>query len=280
VFRDAEDLYRAMEMAWEDGRGRRTATGFALAGYSLGGFNAAFVAHLDDQRKTFDFDKVLLINPPVNLYNSISLLDRMIENIPGGEDNFDEFFNKVITVFTDVYKREQDAVGFGEDFLAKVFQAYQPRDEELAALIGLSFRLSSGSMIFTTDVITDYGFIKPRGYRIGRYEGLTKFRQTAYRIGFTDFYHEFFYPFYASEYPGMDRDGFIETMSLHSIADYLRGAEHIEVIHNRDDVILAPGEINFFPEVFGERAKIYPYGGHLGNMEYRENVEYMVGVFR
>ena len=78
----------------------------------------------------------------------------------------------------------------------------------------------------------------------------------------------------------MDRDGFIEEMSLNSITDYLRGDDRIEVIHNRDDVILAPGEINYFSQVFGSRAKIYPYGGHLGNMEYRENVEYMVGVFK
>ncbi len=280
VFRDAEDLYRAMEVAWKDARGSRTATTYSLIGYSLGGFNAAFVAHLDKQRKTFDFERVLLINPPVNLYNSISLLDRMIENIPGGEDNFDVFFNDVMRVFSDIYKREQDDVGFSEDFLVKVFQAYQPKDEELAALIGLAFRMSSGSMIFVTDLITDYGFIKPKGYQIDMYESLAPYRQVAYRIGFTDFYHEFFYPFYADDYPGMSRDDFIETMSLNSITDFLRGADNIFVVHNRDDVILAPGEINYFPAVFGERARIYPWGGHLGNMEYIENVAHMVGVFK
>ncbi len=280
VFRDAEDLYRAMEVAWNDARGRRTATSFSLVGYSLGGLNAAFVAHLDSQRKTFNFERVLLINPPVNLYNSISLLDRMIENIPGGEDNFDQFFNQVLSVFSDVYKREQDDVGFNDDFLVKVFQAFQPKDEELAALIGLAFRLSSGSMIFTSDLLTDYGFIKPRGYKIDRYESLTPYRQVAYRIGFTDFYHEFFYPFYADDYPGMSRDDFIDKMSLASIADFLRSSDNIYVMHNKDDIILEPGEINFFPAVFGDRAKIYPWGGHLGNMEYIENVAHMVGVFK
>lgn len=280
VFRDAEDLYRAMEVAWNDGRRNRTATSFSLVGYSLGGFNAAFVAHLDNQRRTFDFERVLLINPPVNLYNSISLLDRMIENIPGGEDNFDAFFNEVMRVFSDIYKREQDDVGFSDDFLVKVFQAFQPKDEELAALIGLAFRISSGSMIFTSDVLTDYGFIKPKGYKIDKHESLSPYRQVAYRIGFTDFYHEFFYPFYAEEYPGMTRDDFIETMSLNSITDFLRSADNIFVMHNKDDVILEPGEINYFPAVFGERAKIYPWGGHLGNMEYIENVAHMVGVFQ
>ncbi len=278
VFRDAQDLYRAMEMTWNDIRGSRRATGYYLAGYSLGAFNAAFVSHLDSERKKFNFERVILINPPVSLYNSISLLDRMIKNIPGGEDNFDQFFERLVKVFTDVYQRSENDVGFGEDFLTLVFQAMQPKDEELAALIGVSFRLSSGSMLFTTDVMTDYGFIKPKEVKIGKYDDISNYRRVSQRIGFTDFYHEFFYPYYREEYPNMDRDGFIETMGLSSIRDYLQGADNIFVMHNEDDIILAPGEINFIRDVFGERAKIYPWGGHLGNMLYRDNAMHMVEV--
>jgi hypothetical protein len=280
AWHDAEDLYRAMEVAWNDARGKHTATGFALAGYSLGGFNAAFVAELDSRRRVFNFERVLLLNPPVNLYNSISLLDRMIENVPGGEENFPQFFERVLQAFTDVYRRYDDDVTFGDEFLAAVFEALQPRDEELAALVGLVFRLSSSSMLFTTDVITDFGFIKPRGYVIDRYENVERFRQAALRVGFTDFFHEFFYPFYANEHPELDRAGFIRAMSLTSIGDYLRSAAHVRVVHNADDVILATGEIGFFREVFGERARIYPVGGHLGNMAYHENVDYMLEGFR
>ena len=52
------------------------------------------------------------------------------------------------------------------------------------------------------------------------------------------------------------------------------------MIHNQDDLILEPGEIDFFPRVFGDRAKIYPKGGHCGNMDHRDNVAHMVNVFR
>mgnify|MGYP003572565392 FL=1 len=68
-------------------------------------------------------------------------------------------------------------------------------------------------------------------------------------------------------------------MSLEDIEDYLRTADKIEVMHNADDLILEPGQIDFFPRVFGERAKIYPKGGHCGNMDYRDNVTHMVNVF-
>jgi len=50
-------------------------------------------------------------------------------------------------------------------------------------------------------------------------------------------------------------------------------------MHNADDIILEPGEIDFFTDVFGDRATIYPFGGHCGNMNYRDNVARMVATF-
>jgi hypothetical protein len=274
---DAEDLYRVMERIWDRIKGKIEVTTFNLTGYSLGGFNAAFVAQLDEERQTFNFNRVLMINPPVSLYNSISLLDRMSENIPGGVDNFDKFFNELVAGFTEVYKASDTDIG--DDFLYKAYEALDLKNEELAALIGVAFRLSSASMVFVSDVMSDSGYAKPKGLELGRYEDLGPYRQVLNRTGFTDYYHELFYPYYSAENPDISRDDFIDSVSLESIADYLRTSEKIMVMHNRDDVILEPGEIDFFPEVFGDRAVIYPTGGHCGNMSYRDNVAHMIGVF-
>ena len=274
--KDAEDLYRVMEMIWKRLDGKIEATSFNLTGYSLGGFNAAYVAKLDEERKSFNFRRVLLINPPVSLYNSISLLDRMVQNIPGGEDNFNQFFDKLVQGFSKVYKDEDE---IGGDFLYKAYKAMDLKDEELAALIGVSFRISSGSLVFTSDVMTDFGFVKPKGLELDRYADLTVYRQVVSRLGFTDYYHDFFYPYYKADYPSMSRDEFISAISLRQIADYLRNSPKITVMHNQNDIILEPGEIEFFNEVFGERATIYPFGGHCGNINYRDNVAHMVATF-
>ncbi len=274
---DAQDLYRVMELVWQKHGDDIEVSGFNLAGYSLGGFNAAYVSLLDEERETFNFERVLLINPPVSLYNSISLLDRMIENIPGGVDNFDLFINRLMSAFTDVYAESDDDLG--EDFLLKAYQALELKDEELAALIGTSFRISSASLVFTSDLMTDFGYIKPRGLPVDRYTDLSVYNAVANRLGFTDFYHRFFYPYYREEYPDRTRDEFINAISLAEIADYLRGADKISVMHNEDDVILEPGEIDFFTDVFGGRATIYPYGGHCGNMNHRDNVARMLATF-
>jgi len=277
---DAEDLYRVMEKIHQNllDRDKIEITGFNLTGYSLGGFNSAYVAKLDDQRKSFNFNNVLLINPPVSLYNSISLLDRMAENIPGGLDNFNVFFSDLVGAFGEVYKRSSGSID-QDNFLYAAYQAMDLKDEELAALIGTSFRLSSGSMVFASDVMTDYGFVKPRGMELDRYTDLEPFRRVVHRLGFTDYYHEFFYPFYRDYENVGSRDAFVKSASLTHIQDYLRNSPKITVIHNENDIILEPGEINFFREVFGDRAKIYPYGGHCGNMSYRDNVAHMVDTF-
>jgi hypothetical protein len=274
--RDAEDLYRVMEMIWAKLDKDINATSFNLTGYSLGAFNSAYVSKLDEERKSFNFRRVLLINPPVSLYNSISLLDRMTQSIPGGEDNFAAFFNRLVEGFSKVYKDEDE---IGANFLYQAYEAMDLQNEELAALIGVSFRISQGSLVFTSDVMTDFGYVKPKGLELGRYADLTVYEEVLSRLGFTDYFHEFFYPYYKAEYPNMSRDEFISAVSLVTIADYLRATPKITVMHNEDDIILQPGEIDFFNEVFGERATIYPYGGHCGNMDYRDNVAHMLATF-
>lgn len=274
--RDAEDLYRVMEMIWAKLDKDINATSFNLTGYSLGAFNSAYVSKLDEERKSFNFRRVLLINPPVSLYNSISLLDRMTQSIPGGEDNFAAFFNRLVEGFSKVYKDEDE---IGGNFLYQAYEAMDLQNEQLAALVGLSFRISQGSLVFTSDVMTDFGYVKPKGLELGPYADLTVYEEVLSRLGFTDYFHEFFYPYYKADYPNISRDEFISAISLVTIADYLRATPKITVMHNENDIILQPGEINFFNEVFGERATIYPYGGHCGNMDYRDNVAHMVATF-
>ncbi|MFK7975546.1 MAG: hypothetical protein AB8C02_05385 [Halioglobus sp.] len=275
--KDAADLYRVMEMIWAGLRAEIDVTAFHLSGYSLGGFNSAFVSKLDEQRGVFNFDKVLMINPPVSLYNSVSILDRMTENIPGGVDNFNQFAGQLMNGLTQIYTQTDDV--FANDILYRGYQALGLKDEQLAALIGTSFRLSSASLVFAADIMADFGYIKPRGLVLDRNSDLTQYDGLATRLNFTDYYHEFFYPYYREEYPQFSRDEFISAISLQSITPYLRKTQKISLMHNADDVILSRGDIDYLTEVFGGRAKIYPYGGHCGNLAHRDNIDHMLNVF-
>jgi hypothetical protein len=270
---DAEDLYRVMQGVRDDlsRRNRERITDYGLTGYSLGGSHAAFVAKLDKERGDFNFSKVLLINPPLSLYTSVSRLDRMIESIPGGIDNFPRFFNKLVGQVSAAYQAS-DTVAFDETLFFKAFQANPPGPDELAGLIGAAFRISASSLIATSDIVTRFGFAIPANAQLNRSTSLTPFSQVTVRTGFTDYYHEMYFPFYQAKEPSLSRASLAERQSLISIQGFLQKADYIGVQHNRDDIILSPGQIDFFTEVFGDRAIIYPHGGHLGNLSYRENI--------
>jgi len=217
-----------------------------------------------------------MINSPVTLYASISKLDRMLENIPGGVDNFNQYFSSIVGQIGNAYSRSTQ-VEFNQDLVFEAFKERPPTREELAALIGTAFRTAAANMIFTSDVMTNFGFIKPKEVVLRNRTNMADYLQVSLRVGLTDYFHEFFWPSFQDRYPTKDRQEFARSQSLHSIREFLASTPSIEAIHNADDIILEQGQIQFFGEVFGERATIYPRGGHLGNITQVQTLAKIVG---
>ncbi len=283
---DAADLYRVMQKILQAHESELEVTGFHVAGYSLGGMNAAFLSLLDETRQVFAFERVLMINPPVSLYAAADILDGMLDdNIPGpAAPDLSTFFERVMANLSDIYRRNEDLT-FNDEFLYRVYRAGVAEgttlpSEDLEALIGTAFRLASASMITTTDLHIQRGFILPKNHRFRIAESTTPYFKVAARTSFRDYFDGLYVPFFRERDPGTTRADLIEEGSLHSIASYLRDSKKIGVVHNADDIILGPGELDFFREVFGDRAKIYPHGGHCGNMAFPDNLTAMVGFFK
>ncbi len=276
---DSEDLYRVMERILTKHQKRLDISEFYLAGYSLGAAQAAFVAKLDEEKRAFNFSKVLMINPPVSLYNSVLILDEMLEhNIPGGLDNIDRFFARMMTAFSEVY-RQGHFVEFNNEFLYAAYRQRQPDDETLSAVIGMSFRLSSSNMAFTSDVMNNAGYVVPKNLRLSVNESLSDYFKVLNRLSFLDYFNGLMLPYFQARHPGLSKADIIKDLSLRSIEDYLRRSQKIGLMHNEDDIILLPGEIDYFRDVFEKRARIFSRGGHCGNMNYPDNVTYMVDFF-
>lgn len=47
------------------------------------------------------------------------------------------------------------------------------------------------------------------------------------------------------------------------------------MIGNADDIILGSDEVAFLRETFGERAHLFPHGGHCGNLRFTPFAEKM-----
>jgi hypothetical protein len=135
-------------------------------------------------------------------------------------------------------------------------------------------------MIFAADVMANYGLIVPKNRVLGSADSLTDYMKVTFRVSFIDYFNEFLYPYSQSRNPGLTKEALIEGTSLRSIESYLRNSPKIALMDNEDDLILTPEDLSFLKDVFGARAKIYPRGGHCGNMTYKENAEHMIKFFK
>jgi hypothetical protein len=160
-----------------------------------------------------------------------------------------------------------------------IYKRRQPKEESLAAAIGLVFRLVSANMIFTTDQMIDAGYITPPHAPLGVTDSLTQFAEVALRTSFDDYIDHLFLPFFQRREPGVTREDLIYRTSLKSIADYLTSTKKIGLMHNEDDITLSDGDIDWLKNVFSDRAKIYIKGGHVGNLEYRDNIADIIDFF-
>jgi len=277
---DSEDLYNVMELIWEDIRNDLAVTEFHLTGYSLGGAQSAFISKIDEGRKTFNFNKVLMINPPVNLFNSVRIFDDLlVNNLPGGLDKMDEFMAETMDLLSEIYVMG-DFVDINEEFFYEVFKTLKATPEKLAAIIGITFRIFAADMYFVSDVVRKGGYIVPQNLALTSTSSLTDYMSVSFRISFLDYFNEYFYPYFQAKYPNLSKQDLIASTSLKSIEDYLISSKKIGLMTNQDDFILASDELDYLKRIFKSRAKIYPTGGHLGNIDYKDNVEYMLNFFK
>ena len=278
---DAKDLYNVMQAVWQKHKDEMTVTEFFLTGYSLGATQSAYIANLDEREKAFNFKKVLMINPAVSLYNSVVILDDMLENsIPGGMDHFNEFYQRMVKAFGDAYAHGKH-VEFNDNFLYEVYRYHKPKDDDpLEALIGLSFRISSENMAFTSDVMTKAGYVVPKGLELGRFVHNTPYIEVLSRLRFTDYFRGIYMPHFQALDPSITEPEMIKQLSLYPLEEYLRNSPKIGLIGNENDIILLPGEIDYLRDVFGSRASVFPSGGHCGNMAYPDNVKAMIAFFQ
>jgi hypothetical protein len=282
---DAEDLYRVMEAISEQHKDLPV-TSYNVTGYSLGGLNAAFVSKLDEERQRFNFERVLLLNPPVNLYTSVSNLDSLVDVAIPGVNNKYTFLDELTSKLTK-YFNEKGRISI-DDATMFHFQNSKERlsNEQMAMLIGASFRSSSADIIFTSDFINKRGLITPVSTveKLDNEESFKTALVPLYRksldCNFVCYMNQQVLPFWKKSNPQGDLQQLVHETGLVDIQDYLKTSPKIAVFHNADDIILGPGDLGFLRETFGERLTVYPLGGHCGNINYRVNTDAMLEFFR
>jgi hypothetical protein len=276
---DSADLYRAMEVAWKQVKGDIEVSSFNLAGYSLGATQSAFVAKLDEERRVFNFRRVLMINPSVSLYNSVTRIEDMLKQIPGGAKKQGVFFNRMLSKFSQFY-HYGNFVAINENFIYSIYAEKLFSHEETAGLIGLSYRIGLAGMVFSSDVVTNSGYVVPKNRVLTPNDSIFDYFLVSSHLSFFDYFNEYLYPYFQKQRPGLTKQEYIASLGLRSIEGYLKSSAKFGVMTNENDFILTREELDYLRQLFGDRTKIYPRGGHLGNLEYKDNLAYMVAFFK
>ncbi len=277
---DARDLYSVMQ-AIKKQQDNLEVTEWHLTGYSLGGLQAAFVSHLDEKEQAFNFKRVLLLNPPVNLYASIKNLSNLVNTQAVGSNDHRTFYELLMDKLTR-YFNQKGHFDFNEAVLFDFQNSKQKlSDNQLAMLIGSAFRFASADINFTSDLINRRGIITPAQQKINDGTSLTPFFKRALLCDFDCYIEQQLLPFWKVHFKqkklaldsptAEDFESLSQASSLYALEDYLNATNKIGVMHNADDIILGTGDLGFLKEHFAERLTLYPYGGHLGNLDYRDN---------
>lgn len=276
---DAQDLYRVME-AVRMQQADLPVTEYHLTGYSLGALHAAFVSQLDEIRRGFNFKRVLLLNPPVNPYNSMHNLDRLVQTEVPGITSSLTFYELILGKLTRYFQR-RGYIDLNEALLYDLQQSKERlTDEEMAMLIGSVFRFTAADIAYTSDLLNRRGLITPSNYPVDEDTPLAPFFIRALQCNFGCYLNEQLIPQWRLRHNGGSLSQLIGQISLQALQDYLAGSRKIAVMHNADDFILGPGDLGFLRRTFGDRLTLYPFGGHCGNLNYRVNSQAMLEFFR
>ena len=274
IMDDGKDVYNVMKETYKIVKDKINVSDFYVVGYSLGATESAVVSYIDETEKAFNFKRVFMINPAVDIYESAVKLDKALD-IPteGKVENLEQLINKVFNKLSDSVKNGYTEIT--EELIYSMFAKDQMSDEEMGELIGLVFRLTAIDINYVTDLINNRKVYVDKP--VGKFTNMFPYFEKINFAGFEDYMYRLAYPYFNEKMGGnVSINDLLQHTKLQQIQDYLKNADKIAVVTNKDEIILGEKDFEFLENTFKERLIIYPYGGHCGNMYYKTNVDVML----
>ncbi|WP_405346458.1 serine/threonine protein kinase [Fusobacterium animalis] len=275
LLEDNKDIYKAMKLAYNKIKDQVEVTDFYIMGYSLGGSNAAVLSYIDEKEKVFNFKRVFMVNPPVDLYNSAVKLDKYLDNYTGGKTKgIEKLLNTTLAKVKGGLTSEY--ANIGADTIYNIVKGDILSDAEKEAYIGLAFRLASTDLNFISDFMTRSYVYTKNPEKVNKYTNMKEYLKAVNFATFEDYVNKIGFPYYKKHNKDYSIEALKREASLKVIEDYLRTSPKIVAVTNADELILNEKDFAFLKDVFKDRLVIYPKGGHCGNMFYKENVDVML----
>ncbi|WP_291255579.1 serine/threonine protein kinase [Fusobacterium sp.] len=274
IMEDSKDIYNIMKEINKRISKKIKVSDFYVVGYSLGATEAGILSYIDESEKEFNFKRVFMINPAVNLYNSALKLDNYLD-FPENEraEKIGGLIEKIIDTVVSSTLPEYTSIDI--ETIYKLFSKNKLTNKEMQELIGGAFRLTSIDLNYITDVINNRKvYVKEP---VGKFTPMFGYFEKINFATFDEYINRVALPYYREKLgEDLKLEQLVERARLNNIEDYLKNSSKIAVVTNADELILDESDFEFLKSTFGNRLLIYPYGGHCGNMFFSTNVKIML----
>ena len=233
--RDAVEYYQYLEetISYLKSFSRVRISGYALLGYSYGASLAGFLVKEDNAYRKFNFEKILLINPAVDLGYGAQIIDQL----------------------------------YDPHAVVSSVRA-PPGNSLLKKIIGGQFHKSLASVIYASFIVNNL-----EGPHPAATQSLSKSLWSwALGFNFVKFISELMLPSVRGDLRiNKTVADIFGDASMYSLVPTLQLDSRVFIMHNADDFLLKPGDTDWLFLMARERLFLYPYGGHLGNLWYSKN---------
>ena len=228
----------------------------ALMGYSMGAFEALFIAATESTNETplLKFDRYVAINSPVRLLYGLSKLDEYFRAPlawPAGEraDDLENTFLKVAALSKNSLTPKTSLPFSGT---------------ESKFLIGMTFRLILRDAIFSSQQRNDRELLEHPIRKSRRAPVYQEILQYSYQ----DYLQKFLIPYYWCRGIELSAPDALEKAGdLRTYAAGLHANPNLRIIVNQNDFLLADEDLAWLHATFGpEQLTVFEQGGHLGNL--------------
>lgn len=275
--RDAVDMYAALQAVNAKLVEKKAIapSSYSLIGYSLGGLEGMFLHRLDESAHHFNFSRVVMVDPPLDVLNAVKAIDHLYEV---GDKLSDDrkllVFNRVLDVGSNLLSQHADFTD--ASVLQGAFTELNFNNDDLSYLIGGSFRDSLRDVVFASQQLNDMKILKNTATRYH----MNKRYDEARQFSFIQYMKTFVYPNVkkqkSANYSVEDMN---REVSMYQFHDYIQAHKNLFIVHTADDFILKDGDIAWMQDTFKERALIFPHGGHCGAINFPQFTDYLKKVF-
>ena len=277
---DARDVHLALDQMDHDlerrfpGRvGRKV-----YLGYSLGAFHGFYIAasERDSGDALVRFDDYVLVDPPVKLVAGMEKLDGFA-TVPRAlpVEQRDAEARRILLKGVAVGQRALAAQTGAEIFSHYTVDSYedlppampQPlpfTNAEAEYLVGFAFQRSLKAVLYASQERDDLGILLTERRPLRRNPPYTEIGDYSFAM----YFYGFVLPYHRDHLGSVaTAEQMVEANDLRAIADGLRGNPKLHVFANENDFLTSDEDLAWLSATVGnERVRIFPSGGHLGNL--------------